>query len=179
MKKVSCGFMVCVISFMLAFVPVVAQDANTEGEQGQSTQSFTGQIVTLSEDSKAYSQQDENSEVVHSFLKGETVFVVETTDDWYQIYYQGENLYIPINSITYEDVIEANKQAEEQAQIVTEELEEAEKAEEISLESLERRRISQRNALIWKIIIAGLVVAIIIVSVVIAISNVKNDKGDK
>lgn len=179
MNKALLGLLVCITCFIMSFTPAMAQGFGTDSSLNQEAQSFTGQIMTLSEDSKAYAAQDKNSEVVQSFTAGDTVFVVDTTDNWYQIFYKGETLYIPINSITEEDVEEAQKQAEEQAQAVSEELEKAEKVEMASIELLEKQRISQRNALIWKIVIVALVAAIIIVSAVIAISNMNNDKGDK
>ena len=179
MKKVLMRLAICLaclISFG-AVQKVYASDSDVSFSQD--AQSVSGQIIALSEDAKAYASPDESADVVQSFSKGETVYVLGESDGWYQIFYKGETLYVKNSAITNEDSLESQKQAQELAQEVTEELEEAKKQDVIDTETYERQKISKRNALIWKIVIGVLVAAMLIVSVIIGIKSSKANKESK
>lgn len=168
MKRVLLKIAVCVMFLAFLGKPLLT----LASDQG----TLSGQIMTLSDNTNAYATTDESAEVVHSFNKGETVYVVGESDGWYQIFYKGEDLFIPSSSITSEAALEAQKQSEELAEEVNEELKAAEKKDVAEIEAYWRQRKSERNAMLWKIIIAILVVAIIAVSVVTGIQNAKADK---
>jgi hypothetical protein len=175
MRKVLLKAAVCITCMIITVMPVLAAEPTSEVSFTMDAQSVSGQVITLSEDAKAYTSADESTDVAESFSKGDTVYVVEEANGWYQIFYKGENLYIPVSSITSENVQESQKQAEELAKDVDEELKAAEKNDVAEIEAFWRQRRSQRNALIWKIVIAILVVAILVVSVV---TGVKNSKAE-
>lgn len=173
MKRVLMYLGLAVACFLISFTPVYAQ------ENSEDAQSFSGQVMTLSEDSLAYPEPDETSGEARAFTKGESVFVVEESDGWYKIFFKGENLYIPKEGISEEAAMEAEKQSEELAAEVQEEMKEVSKQYEADLETYERQNVSQRNSMIWKIVIGVLVVVIIIISVIIGVKNMKSEEDDK
>ena len=173
MKRILMYLGLAVACFLISFAPVNAQ------ENSEDVQNFTGQVMTLSEDSLAYPEPDEVSGEARAFTKGESVFVVEESDGWYKIFFKGENLYIPKEGISEEAAMEAEKQSEELAAEVQEELKEVSRQYEVDLEAYERQNVSKRNAMIWKIVIGVLVVVIIVMSVIIGIKNMKSEEDDK
>ena len=94
-------------------------------------------------------------------------------------FFKGENLYIPKEGISEEAAMEAEKQSEELAAEVQEEMKEVSKQYEADLETYERQNVSQRNSMIWKIVIGVLVVVIIVLSVIIGVKNMKSEEDDK
>lgn len=188
--------------------PAIVRDAS----------SVIGRVTELSADADAYVSKDTSSQKKMSFKKGESVFVLGSGDGWYEIFYKGENLYIPENTISQEKVAEAEQQASEQSSALAveqvaqaeemdkgteellEEIKETKGSEEVTeddlgealdkefkeyerqdaavSEAFEREQQAKRNALIWKIVIGVLVVAIIALSVVIAVKNKKADEEE-
>lgn len=179
MKKEIIKLFAIVFCLLFFILPVRAFASDSDVSFSEESQSFTGQVMTLSEDANAYAGPDDTSAVVHSFVAGETVFVTDDSNGWFQIFYQGETLYIPNTSIGQQEAIEAQEQAEELTKDIESEMEAIDKSATLEMEALERQARSQRNALIWKIVIAVLVVAIIAVSVVIAFKNKKEDENKK
>lgn len=85
MRRVLLSLAVCIICLVLNAVPVMA--AADEGVSfSQDMQSFSGQVMTLSQDTRAYATPDESSTGGRAFSKGESVYVVGETDGWYQIF---------------------------------------------------------------------------------------------
>ncbi len=179
MKKVLLKLMAFAACIMLTISPITSVAAENDAAASQEAQSFTGQVMSLSEDTKAYVSPDISSEEKQSFSAGESVFVTKDAEGWYEIFYKGETLYIPKESVKQEDVQEACQQAQELAQEVQEEMDNAEKRDALQIEIYERQNKSQRNAMVWKIIIGALVVAIIALSVIIGLRNKKEDEEKK
>ena len=178
MKRILMTIAACIFCFAITGKPFfsMAAESTAEVSYTMDAQSVSGQVITLSEDATAYTAADESSDAAASFKKGDTVYVVGESDGWYQIFYKGEDLYIPISSIDSETALESQKQAQELAKEADEELKAAEKRDVAEIEAYWRQRKSEQNAMLWKIIIAILVVAIIAVSVVTGINNAKADK---
>ena len=176
MKKVVTTLVPVIICLMFAMAPILAMASDSDISFSAEGQSFTGQVMTLSEDTNAYAEPNETSDVIHKFSAGESVFVTDDSNGWFQIFYQGDTLFIPNSSISHESEVEAREQAEELAEDIEGELENIDKRATLEMEALERQARSQRNALIWKIVIAVLIVAIIAVSVVIGLKNKKGDE---
>lgn len=108
MKKIFCRIMI-VFTLMLGFV----QADVMVFAQGQTE--FVGNVVTLKRNVDAYRQMDASSELVHSFLAGETVFLTGEIDGWCQIFYKGEPLYFQINGAAKEDVEETAVEEDKRA----------------------------------------------------------------
>ncbi|ADL33501.1 hypothetical protein bpr_I0758 [Butyrivibrio proteoclasticus B316] len=178
MRRVLLSLAVCIICLVLNAVPVMA--AADEGVSfSQDMQSFSGQVMTLSQDTRAYATPDESSTGGRAFSKGESVYVVGETDGWYQIFYKGENLYIPVSSINSEDAEEAQAQAQALAEDVEVELKNAEKRDTVEIENAWREARSRRNATIWRIVIGVLVVVSIVVSVIVGLKSKEVEKDNK
>lgn len=175
MKKV----LLRIISFsiIISFIVFpITTTASGDISFSKESQSVSGQVMTLAKDTKAFKTPDENALVAQSFSKGETVYVVGESDGWYEIFYKGENLYIPGDSMNEDAVNEALEASKELAKEASEELKEAGKQDAVEIETYERQRQRDMNALIWKIVIASLVIIIIVFSVIIGIANAKDDK---
>ena len=192
----------------------------------RSASSVIGYVYDVTSATNAYASKDTSSQVKLSLKKGDTVFVIGSDGDWYQIFYRGEKLYVKKSAISEESVKAAETKAAEQEQAINEELEQQtkeldkgtvkvlEKAIEeneeiieglteeqvqelkdefvekygeevdavdeaeaaVEAEIQERQQEVQNNALIWKIVIGVLVVAIIAVSIFIALKNRKNSE---
>ena len=175
MRKAFLKVIVCIACLFIYCVPVFAAESASEISFTQDAQSVSGQVMALSGDTKAYKDKDESSEVAQSFAKGDSVYVVEEADGWYQIFYKGENLYIPVSSISSEAAIESQEQAQELAKEASEELKVAEKRDVAEIEAYERQKRSKRNARIWEIVIGVLVVSMIVVSVITGIKKSKEE----
>lgn len=178
MKRVLPKIALFIAVLTFAFFPLVVQASDSDISFSEDAQSLSGQVMILSEDTKAYASPSETSEAKQSFSKGESVFVVEEADDWYQIFYKGEQLYIPSSSFDEKALDDAKEQAAELAQEASDELKAAEKRDVVEIETIERQRESYRNSIIWKIVIGVLVAIIIIISVIIGIKNARSDKED-
>ena len=178
MKRALCKTAAIMVVLTFILIPLTVQASDTDISFSEDTQALSGQVMTLSQDTKAYGTPSTTAEVKLSFSKGETVFVVEESDGWFQIFYKGEELYIPSTSFDETAVEDAKGQAAELAQEASEELKAAEKRDIVEIETIERQRESYRNSIIWKIVIGVLVVLIIVVSVIIALKNKKSDDND-
>ena len=176
MKKVLLTLISFTAVLALIWLPVTVCASDTAISFSTDAQSVAGQVMTLTQDTKAFAAADENSEEKATFSKGETVYVVESLDGWYQIFFKGENLYIPAGSFTEEGIASAMEANEELAKEVSKELSQAEKNDFAAIENYELTKMSDRNVLIWKIVIAVLTFAIVAVSIVIGIMNAKSSK---
>ncbi len=173
------AFMLCA-AFILGSVSITSfAEESTEGELTSTVNAsnVSGQITALDVDASAYREKDASSEVAMSFSAGDSVYIISEDDQWYEIFYKGENLYIPKEHVSEAAVAEAREEAEQLAKEVREEMAIQEKQDAAFSEAYVKYEKSQKNALIWKIVIAVLVVAILATSVIIAINNNKKSKG--
>ncbi len=159
---------------IMAFVPAVS-DIFTVTAQAIDV---SGRLYTIDSDSQAHVSMDVSSEVKHEFKAGESMFVTNITDGWYEVYYQGELLYVRDNAISDEAMASNEQSFEEQVEALDKEFDEMEKADKTYIDSLQQQRIRERNSLIWKISIAVLIVLILGVSIFIGISNNKKAAKD-
>ena len=154
---------------VLGGITVFAEGSTTYSEDAVS---IPGGLLILGKDADAYDVPAEGANVVHHFAAGETVFLTGEEGDYKTIFYKGETLYI-----RSEDTVSATDGDAALQDELQEEMKLTAQADITYVDSFLRIQKSERNALIWKIVIAVLVVAIIAVSVVIGIRNSKN--GDK
>ncbi|WP_185752394.1 hypothetical protein [Butyrivibrio sp. AE2032] len=175
MKSVALAGLVAVIGFGTAVTSFAeeAVDFSTE------TNVVSGQIIGLAGDADAYVSPDASSEKKASFAAGDSVYMISENDGWYEIFYKGETLYIPSDAISQDAFASAQAQAQEAAEAAAEELEQQEKQDAATAEAFVRQQRAERNALIWKIVIGILVVAIIAVSIVIAVKGKDDQKTEE
>ena len=146
-----------------------AQDSNAV--------SYKGQVMVLDNDATAFLQKDESSEQKASFKAGDSVFVTGQDEDWFEIFYKGDVLYIKRNAISAETYASNEASNIRMAQAAEEELKSKEKTDTVVIESYEVEEKRNISSIVWKGAIIVLVVLIIILSVVIGISNSKMDKN--
>lgn len=153
---------------------MAAEDTSSSG----TAETISGQVMMIDSDAAAYSSPDESGNVVHEFKAGETMFVLGENNGWYEIFYQGQKMYVSTVAIS-NDAQATNAQSfEEHVEELDKEFDEAAKADKTYIESWVRQRIRARNSMIWKISIAVLVVLILGVSVFIGVSNSKKAKAE-
>ena len=131
----------------------------------------SGLIITLDGSARAYKEPDTSSEVVIEFKEGESIYKTGESGDFYTIFYKGETLYIMVDEVSQESIASSEASADAQAEAVASEMKNQEKEDTLAFEREEKRIERDRNALIWKIVIAVLVVSIITVSIIIAVRN--------
>ncbi len=135
---------------------------------------INGTAMQLNNDATAYELKDTSSEVFEKFAAGSYIFVVEADEEWVKIAYKGEFGYIPLIQIGMESIAGAEKSVEEMGQDIADEIDKLDHDTSLGLDNYWRKQRQQRNALIWKIAISILVVAIIVVSVIIGIKSSKS-----
>ncbi len=173
------------VAFMVAFMALsgafsATAQASADGDPvpfNSEAVQISGSIVTLDQDTKAYASPSEDSEVLYEFVAGDPIFVSGQEGDFTSIYYAGKTMYIKTEAITQTALAASEEAAKEMEQELADEAEARSQRDQAYLETLIRQEEQKKNALIWKIIIGVLVVAIIAVSVAIGISN--NKKADK
>ena len=173
MKKISrlkilIAFVIALISFTNFYIYSYAgEDVSYNKNAG----SISGNIVALDKAVDALDSPSDSGKVVHSFAPGDAVFVTGEESGYTVIFYQGESLYIKNSDISEEALTAAKASDEKRAQEVSEEMKANTKADETFVDSYMRLRNSQRNALIWKIVIGVLIAALLVVSVIIGIKS--------
>lgn len=136
----------------------------------------SGTVTKLEKDAKAYAQEDASSKVIAEFSKDDSVFAVNTSGDWTEIYYKGETAYIPSEQISGENIAGAEKSAQDIGRAIDEELEKNDRQTGIEIDNYLRKQRQKVNSLIWKVAIGVILAAIIAVSVLIGIMNKDNAK---
>lgn len=155
---------------------------NSIAAEGDEPSSLAGTIMTVTKDTIARSQPDEGADVVVVFSKGENIFVVDEKNGWYEIFYQGETAYVKSASYVPNDAGAENSSsvsAVAETSInegLVEEFKQKEQFDVTYVDSFEKQQRRNRNALVWKIIIGVLVVAIIAVSIIVGIKNSKKSQ---
>ena len=136
----------------------------------------SGTVTKLEKNAKAFAQKDDSSDVIAEFSKGDSVFVVNVSDDWTEIYYKGETAYIPSKQISGENIAGAEKSAQDIGRAIDEELEKNNRQTGIEIDNYLRKQRQKVNSLIWKVAIGVILAAIIAVSILIGIMNKDNAK---
>lgn len=149
--------------------------SKAQGEAKESV-SFKGQVMVLDNDAVAFLQKDKSSEQKATFKAGDSVFVTGQDEDWFEIFYKGDTLYISREAISSDAYALNEASIGMQSKAVSEELKEKEKADQISIESFEREKARNINSMIWKGAIAALAILIIILSIIIGFSNGNKSK---
>lgn len=137
--------------------------------------SHSGQVMVLDNDAIAYLQKNESAEQKASFKAGDSVFVTSEDDEWFEIFYKGDVLYIKREAISSEAYASNEASYNKMAQAVEEELISKQNSDKVIIESYEKEKAANVSSKIWKGAIVVLVVLIIILSIVIGINNTKMD----
>ena len=172
-KRIIVVFMLVLIATLNSAVVGFTSYANDEASFSESGVSISGFPVVLTNDVKAYSTPSESGDVANTFAGGEAVFITGEDGGFTTIFYKGETLYIKTSDIS-DNIADADSGSDELAA----EFEQKAQNDVTYIDSYLRQQRSQRNALIWKIIIGALVAAIIIISIVIGVKNNKKAEND-
>ena len=140
------------------------------------TANISGTVMTVNMDVSAYEKPDENSSVIVTFKAGENVFVTEKTDEWLKIFYQGKTAYINRNDNSADEIASVAEASINES--LEAEFKQKEQFDITYVDSFERQQKRNRNAMIWKIVIGVLVLAIVAISVIIAVKNMRNGSDD-
>lgn len=178
--KVSVVALLILITVIFVLWQDVTIDRTASGPKASealtSVSPTSGTVTKLEKDAKAYAQEDASSKVIAEFSKDDSVFVVNTSGDWTEIYYKGETAYIPSEQISGENIAGAEKSAQDIGRAIDEELEKNDRQTGIEIDNYLRKQRQKVNSLIWKVAIGGILAAIIAVSVLIGIMNKDNAK---
>ncbi len=168
----------CVIILVFLGLSVIVTSIQTNIFISHAEQSTARriQILTLDRDVKAYAEPDDSSEVLREIAAGTAVAVVGEEDGYTVITYQDHDEYIKNEDITSEAKASSEASAKEIAELLDEEFDQLSKEDEAYIESLEKQRIKSRNAIIWKIVIAVLVVLLFTVSIIAGVKNSHKEK---
>ncbi len=152
-------------SFHVSF----AKDVNSSQE------SISGSVMTIIQDTVARSDPDEGASVVVKLSKGDSIFVVGENDGWYEIFYKGKSAYVKVTGTSTgnanDEEISVAAADSNVNSVLEEEFKKKQQFDVTYVDSFERQQRRNRSALVWKIVIAVLVVSIIVISVVIGIRN--------
>jgi len=173
MRKIVKVSVVALIIFIVAiFVIGQAVTIDSIASDLKTSASLTnGTVTKLENDATAFEQKDISSKVIAEFSEDDSVFVVNVSDDWTEIYYKGETAYIPSEQISGENHASAEKSAQDIGKAIDEEIEKNDIQTGIEIDNYLRKQRQKRNALIWKVAIGVLLAAIIVVSVFIGIKS--------
>lgn len=178
--KVSVVALIILITVIFVLWQDVTIDRTASGlkasEALTSASPTSGTVTKLEKGAKAFAQKDDSSDVIAEFSKGDSVFVVNVSDDWTEIYYKGETAYIPSEQISGENIAGAEKSAQDIGRAIGEELEKNDRQTGIEIDNYLRKQRQKVNSLIWKVAIGVILAAIIAVSVLIGIINKDNAK---
>lgn len=121
---------ITIIAFLMAlfaatFIPTTAHATADDGMPAivREPSSVIGYVHDVTSAADAHVSKDESSQVKLSLKKGDTVFVIGSDSNWYEIFYKGERLYVKKSAISAEAVKLAEEKAAEQEKAINEELE--------------------------------------------------------
>lgn len=168
-KKRVCNLwiLVAVVLYLLGnnqvFLQVKAQESVVEEKN---------QIMTAGDDIEVMAEPTEQSETVHIYKAGDSVFVTgKIADGWYQVNYQDVVGYVPISSLT---------ELELDVEGLDEEFRVEEEEGKLVVEVVERKRAEIKRTRIWGTIIVILVIGIFALGIFSAIkANKEEQDGEK
>ncbi|MCM1386977.1 MAG: SH3 domain-containing protein [Bacillus sp. (in: Bacteria)] len=138
-----------------------AQEEKTAVGSSELTQ--MNQIMEATEETDARVLPDDESEILHTYHSGDTIFVTgQTAEGWYQVRYQDIVAYIPI---------ERTAEIERDVEALDEEFAVEEMEGALVVEEVERQRTKAKSSKIWGAVIILLIVGIFATGI---ISTVKN-----
>ena len=126
-------------------------------QAAQDGQAVEGEIKQLESDATAKADRDETSATVMLLKSGDYIYVTAEDDEWYEIYYQDRTLYVEKNP----PAADIDYTAE-----ITSEMEDLNDANLAWVEDYQAQLKAHRRTVVWRIIIAVLVVSFIAVSAV-------------
>ena len=128
MKKMIRYYCTATLAAILCLMTLTVTALATASDGGpaivREASSITGRVTELTADADAYADRNTSSQKKASFKKGDSVLLVSKSDSWYQIFYRGELLYIPLSSISDAAVKEAEEKGKKEATAMSSELNE-------------------------------------------------------
>ena len=175
------NFLTAVLAISIfTMIPVVSH-ASEGVSFSEKSETFSGEAVTLEAATDAFETPSEDGNVAYTFSAGDSVFVTGEEGEFKTIFYQGKTLYIKEgfsggkqtlgDDTGSQSVISV--ESDEYDKALRQEFEEAEKENAAFIEAYVRLQSAKKRALIWKIVIGVLVVALLAISVIIGLKNKK------
>lgn len=128
-------------------------------------------LLTATENTDALEKPVVGATVIFSYEKDQSVLVTgETQDGWYQVAYQGNTGYIQKDKL-------GDSVIDEEA--LQQEMENAEMADKLFVEEVERLRAEKSRSKIWGIVIILLVATIFALGIISSIKSMNNDNNNK
>lgn len=156
-----------IIIFILCGMRVYAADtsSNSEIQEG-----IDGQFKELNEPVSAHVKPDVSSGVALKLKKGDVLFVTDESAGWYTVYYRGDTVYVEnsvsVTDIDYSEELEAEMTG--QAAVDTAWIDEYQ---------MQVRAIKTSRR--WRILIAILIVAFIVVTIISTLTKKKPETAKK
>lgn len=126
-------------------------------------------LLTATENTDALEKPVVGATVIFSYEKDQSVLVTgETQDGWYQVAYQGNTGYIQKDKL-------GDSVIDEEA--LQQEMENAEMADKLFVEEVERLRAEKSRSKIWGIVIILLVATIFALGIISSIKSMNNDNN--
>lgn len=123
------------------------------------------QLMTAEETVEMKAAPSDDAEVVMSYQKGDSVFVTgETADGWYRVIYQDKIGYVPMDSLSLQEIDVA---------ALDEEMAQTEEEAKFVVEVVERYRDQARRSKIWGGVIIVLVLGIFATGIISGITSAK------
>ena len=155
---------------------------------------ISGEVNMIVSPTSAYREPSMGSEKIRDLNIGDTVFVTGEDGDFYAIYFKDTTQYVPKYAIDGTDVPDsatgvsvnpnaaslassAKKAKEESNKALHEEFKEQEAYNEILEDTLEQKRKTKRNTIIWITVMVVLCMCMIGVSVMTAFSSKNADES--
>ncbi|MBR4667563.1 MAG: hypothetical protein IKO76_02260 [Butyrivibrio sp.] len=172
-KVISCVAALAMVMAVVTTCKVTALADDSDVPFKEEAVVITGYPIALPQAATAYDAPSEDANVVHEFAAGDPIFKIGEDNGYIVINYKGESLYIKSDVFDAESMAAAEASNAAQAEEVSKELEQMQQNDQTYVDSYMRQVKSQRNALIWKIVIGVLVALFVAISVIIAVQNSK------
>lgn len=135
-------------------VPVLAEEIQSEEEN----KNIQGTLMMTELQTEGRKQPSFSAEVTAVLPAGTYVLVTGEEDKgWYEIYYQGENLFVPEEFLTL---------AELDAKALDDEMKKTEEVDRAFIESLEIQRKAIARSKIWRAVIIILIIGVFVTGII-------------
>ena len=164
-KKVVLQFLCSVLFGCFLTLPVLEDEASTAEEN----KNIQGTLMMTAAETQGRKQPSDNAEVMAELPPGTHVLVTGPKEDgWYEVYYQGEKVFVPAGALTSPAL---------DAEALDKEMKKAEEEDIAFIESLEIQRKAIARSKIWSLLISVLILAMFITGIVSAWKKGKNAKA--
>lgn len=172
MKK---RLLISILAIILGLIPISAYAEAVDNIETENV-SVTGSMKQVEAHVDVLENQDEGSDVIVSFESGSMIMVIDESDDWYTVSYQGKTGYISKKASP--DAIVDNVSFTENVQSLDEEFAEESAQMTLIAEEVERYRAERKRSIIWGTIIVLLVIGVFATGIISSLQNAKKDAGN-